>query len=133
MENENQKGFLRAFILAFVCAAVIKLFFLDIMITQGRSMIPTLKPGSLLVVNKISYGLRIPGPGFYLIRWSNPKPGDLVVFYTPLGERAVKRCYHVNEEGSIFAHGDNDLESFDSRSYGPIPPDQILGKVVVHK
>ena len=133
MESKSQKGIIRAAILALACAMIIKLFFFDLMITQGRSMLPTLRPGSLLMVNKAAYGFRIPGFSSYLMRWSSPMPGDLVVFYTPLGERAVKRCYSVNEEGAVFAQGDNDLESFDSRSYGPIPPDDILGKVVVFK
>ena len=133
MEEKTQRGTYKAVILAFVCAMFIKLFFFDLMITQGRSMLPTLKPGTLLVVNRAAYGFRIPGLGFYLLRWSSPRPGDLLVFYTPLGERAVKRCISVNEEGTFFVIGDNDLESFDSRSYGSITPDHILGKVVAYK
>jgi len=133
MEEKNQSWIIRTVILAFVCAMVIKLFFIDLMITQGRSMLPTLKPGSLLVVNKAAYGFRIPGLGLYVFRWSSPRPGDLLVFYTPLGERAVKRCYSVYEEGTLFVRGDNDLESFDSRSYGLVPLDHILGKVVAVK
>ena len=133
MEVKNQKGILRAFWLALACALVIKLLFIDLMITQGRSMLPTLKPGSLLVVNKAAFGVRIPGAGVYLLHWSNPRPGDLLVFYTPLGERAVKRCYSVNDDGKFFVRGDNDLESFDSRSYGLVPLDHILGKVVAYK
>ena len=115
--------------MAFICAMIIKLFLFDLMITQGRSMLPTLRPGSLLVVNKAAYGFRVPGLGLYLIRWSMPHPGDIVVFYTPLGEKAVKRCSSVSNEGEFFALGDNGLESFDSRSYGPIPPSHILGRV----
>ncbi|MDR0447730.1 MAG: signal peptidase I [Treponema sp.] len=129
----NQREIYWPIILAFIFAMFIKLLFVDLMITQGRSMLPTLKPGSLLVVNKAAYGLRIPGLGIYLFRWSSPKPGDLLVFYTPLGERAVKRCYYVNDEGTFFVRGDNDLESFDSRSYGLVPPDYLLGKVVIFK
>jgi signal peptidase I len=133
MEDKNQNWIFRAVILAFVFAMFIKLFFIDLMITQGRSMLPTLKPCSLLVVNKAAYGFRIPGLGLYLFRWSSPKPGELLIFYTPLGERAVKRCYSVDEEGTSFVRGDNDLESFDSRSYGLVSTDHILGKVVAFK
>jgi len=131
MERKNQKTLLGSIILAFVCAMIIKLFLFDLMIIQGRSMLPTLKPGSLLVVNKAAYGFRLPGLGLYLVRWAMPQPGDVVVFYTPLGEKAVKRCSYVNNEagGEIFALGDNDLESFDSRSYGLISMDHILGRV----
>jgi len=131
MEQKNQKTLIWSIILAFICAMLIKLFLIDLMIIQGRSMLPTLKPGSLLVVNKAAYGFRIPGLGIYLIRWAKPEPGDVVVFYTPLGERAVKRCFYVSNdgEGEFFALGDNDLESFDSRSYGLISLDHVLGRV----
>ncbi|MDR2700982.1 MAG: signal peptidase I [Spirochaetaceae bacterium] len=131
MEQKNQKTLFRSIILAFICAMVIKLFLFDLMIIQGRSMLPTLKPGSLLVVNKAAYGFRLPGLGLYLVRWAMPQPGDVVVFYTPLGEKAVKRCSYVSNEGGgeFFALGDNDLESFDSRSYGLISMDHVLGRV----
>ncbi|GHV86173.1 signal peptidase I [Spirochaetia bacterium] len=131
MEQKRQKD-LRIVLLALAFALIIKLFLVDLMVTQGRSMLPTLHPGSLLVVNKAAYGFRLPIVGMYLFRWGAPQSGDMVVFYTPLGERAVKRCSYV-DKGNFFARGDNDLESFDSRSYGLISVDHILGKVVAVK
>ncbi|MDR2471206.1 MAG: signal peptidase I [Treponema sp.] len=132
MERKGPRE-LRAWLLALGAAVFIKIFLFDLMITQGRSMLPTLRPGSLLVVNKAAYGFRLPGLGIYLFRWARPRRGDLVVFYTPLGERAVKRCTYEEEGENFFARGDNDLESFDSRSYGLIPQDHILGKVVAFR
>jgi signal peptidase I len=126
---ERKKSLLKVIFTAFACAVVIKLFFLDLMITQGRSMLPTITPGAVLLVNKAAYGVRVPGLAKYLFRWAAPHPGDIVVFYTPMGEIAVKRCSMVNTEGQFFAMGDNDTESFDSRSYGFIPQNQILGRV----
>jgi signal peptidase I len=124
---------LRPITLAFALVVFIKLFFLDLMITQGRSMLPALKPGAFLLVNRAAFGIRFPGLGRYLVRWSSPHTGDLLIFYTPLGERAVKRCSALDADGSFYVLGDNDLESFDSRSYGPIPFDHILGKVIAVK
>jgi signal peptidase I len=126
---KKQKGLYKIIFLAFACALIIKLFLLDLMITQGRSMLPTITPGSVLVVNKAAYGVRLPGLDKYLLRWAAPHPGEIVVFYTPMGEIAVKRCSLVNAEGQFYAMGDNDTESFDSRSYGYIPQNQILGRV----
>jgi signal peptidase I len=123
----------RAILLAFALVLLVKLFFLDVMVTQGRSMLPAIEPGSVLVVNKAAYGIRLPGTSLYLFRWARPRAGDMVVFYTPLGERAVKRCSFLDNDGTFFALGDNDLESFDSRSYGPISLDHILGKVIAVK
>lgn len=56
------------------------------------SMIPTLKIGDHIFVNKLSYGLRIPFLG-EVKRWGEPKRGDVVVFAPPLnnGKVYVKR------------------------------------------
>ena len=131
MASKNQKGIIWAIILAFVCVLIIRSMFLDLMIIQGRSMLPIIKPGSLLIVNKAAYGFRVPFLDHYILRWSSPKPGDIVVFYTPAKERAVKRCFSIDEQGNVFAQGDNESESLDSRYYGNISPEKILGRVVV--
>ncbi|MDR1100065.1 MAG: signal peptidase I [Treponema sp.] len=114
---------------ALITAIIIKLFLFDLMIAEGRSMEPAIKNGTLLIVNRLSYGLRFPGQQGFLIRWSKPKPGEVVVFYTPSGEIAVKRC-ETAVGNSFFVLGDNRLQSFDSRSYGPVPADDIIGKVL---
>ncbi|MDR1389228.1 MAG: signal peptidase I [Treponema sp.] len=129
-ERKNRFGAPSIAALALLTMLSLKLFVVDLMITQGRSMLPALKPGSVLLVNKAAFGLRLPIIEIYLWRWSKPHSGDMVVFYTPLGERAVKRCSWVSGDGSFFALGDNDLESFDSRSYGPVSAELLLGKVI---
>ena len=53
-----------------------------------------------------------------------------MIFYTPAGELAVKRCTELTEFGSFFAQGDNELASYDSRAYGYVPSDNIIGKVL---
>jgi signal peptidase I len=103
------------------------------MIVEGRSMLPTLKSGSIVVVLKTAYGLRIPGTTHYLIRWSQPKLGDIVVFLTPSGETAVKRCTGLLGGQQFFAEGDNPGLSVDSRNYGFILTDRIIGKVWSYK
>ncbi len=56
------------------------------------SMIPTLKIGDHIFVNKLAYGLRIPFIG-EVKRWKEPKRGDVVIFSPPLnnGKVYVKR------------------------------------------
>jgi signal peptidase I len=115
---------------AIITAILIKLFLFDLMIAEGHSMEPSIKSGTLLVVNRLKYGLRLPGKQGFLIRWSSPKPGEVVVLYTPLGELAVKRCNMITESGDCIVLGDNSLSSYDSRSYGPVQADNIIGKVV---
>lgn len=120
----------RAVLGAFGIALVMKLVLFDFMIAEGRSMEPAIQPGSVMVVAKIAYGLRLPGSEGYLLWWSLPKSGDVVIFYTPEGDIAVKRCAEVTEEHTFIALGDNSLQSYDSRSYGPIPLGNIIGKVL---
>jgi signal peptidase I len=119
-----------ALFLALFAALGMKFFLFDFMIVEGRSMLPALRPGTVLLINRAAYGFKLPGTHRYLVRWSRPEVGDVVVFYTPRGDTAVKRCGEITEDREIIVLGDNDLESFDSRSYGPIPENSILGKVV---
>jgi len=120
----------RAIICAFIAAIALKFFILDFMIAEGYSMVPAVKPGTILLVCKVYYGFRPPGSGTYLFRWKNPRTGEVVVFYTPLGEIAVKRCGEIIEKDVFFALGDNSSQSYDSRNYGPVPKDNIIGKAL---
>jgi len=115
---------------AFAAALIIKLFLFDFILAEGNSMEPAIHSGSILVVNRLQYGLRFPGQTGYLVRWAAPRKGDLVVFYAPSGDLAVKRCDSLTEKGEFMAQGDNSLQSYDSRSYGPVPVDATIGKVL---
>ena len=120
----------RAVVWALLIALLMKLFLFDFMIAEGHSMLPAVKPGAVLLVCKLAFGLRLPGSGKYLFRWASPRKGDIVVFYTPFGEIAVKRCGAYTPGEGFFALGDNGPQSYDSRSYGPVPADNIIGKVL---
>ena len=123
----------RAILMAFIAALLIKIFFLDLMVAEGHSMTPAIKPGTILLVCKVFYGIRMPISGSYLLRWRGPHEGDVVVFFTPLGEIAVKRCAEITGEingGQFYALGDNASQSYDSRYYGPVPKDNIIGRVL---
>src|SRR5438309_7982300 len=60
------------------------------------SMIPTILEGDRIFVNKLAYDLKVPFTTWHIAQWSNPKRGDIVVFYSPAdGQRLVKRCVAV--------------------------------------
>ncbi|GHU07955.1 hypothetical protein FACS1894151_03080 [Spirochaetia bacterium] len=121
----------KALLAAFVIALCMKLFLFDFMVTDGRSMLPVIQPGTILLVNRVAYGFRLPWSEHYLFSWALPKTGDIIVFYSPHGEPVVKRCSALVAANKKFiALGDNSLESYDSRSYGPVPIDHIVGKVL---
>jgi len=115
-------------LLAIAVALVLKLFVFDFIVAQGYSMEPVIADGTILVINRLRYGIRLPS-NRYLVRWSQPKLGEIVVFFTPTGELAVKRCILI-EGQSFYAHGDNLIASYDSRAYGKVPVDNIIGKVL---
>ena len=120
----------KALILALVTALVLRLVFFDFIIAQGHSMEPAVKNGDILIISRLRYGIRLPWQQKYLIRWALPKKGEVVVFYTPTGEMAVKRCTAVIDGQRFYAEGDYSLTSYDSRSYGAIPVENIIGKVL---
>lgn len=56
------------------------------------SMKPTILEGDYVFVNKLAYDLKVPFTTVHLAQWSNPRRGDIVVFYSPQdGTRLVKR------------------------------------------
>ena len=128
MNGENMKG-TKAIVLALAAALFFKIFVFDFAAASGSSMEPAVHSGDVLVISRLSYGFRLPLRQGYIIRWLPPKTGEVVVFYTPFGDRAVKRVAKVNGK-TFFAQGDNADASFDSSSYGPVSIDSIIGKVL---
>jgi signal peptidase I len=109
----------------------------------GGSMRPTLQDGDRILTNKLAYGLRLPFTHGWLLRWSGPRRGDVVLFSSPVdGRRLVKRVVGVPGDlitagpragrvpaGQYFVLGD-DPNSLDSRTFGCVPRACILGRVV---
>jgi signal peptidase I len=56
------------------------------------SMKPTILEGDRIYVNKLAYDLKVPFTTRHIAEWSNPRRGDIVVFFSPRdGQRLVKR------------------------------------------
>ena len=126
----GQKNVGKAIIGAFLVAFFLKFFIIDFMVAEGHSMTPAIKPGTILFVCRVFYGIRLPWQGTYIFQWREVREGDVVVFYTPNGDIAVKRLVEVFPGGVYFAQGDNGAQSYDSRSYGAIQQNNIIGKVL---
>ena len=96
-------------------------------ITQGPSMSPTIEENSILFVDHLFYKIR------------GVRKGDVVIFRSFFDDSILcKRVTRVAgdqieegkppvQEGWIFVEGDNKDQSFDSRMFGPIPKQLILG------
>lgn len=158
------------------------------------SMIPTLEIGDFILVNKYSYGLRLPVTRTKVVSIGQPERGDVMVFFPPNDDRyfikrvlglpgdeikIIDNIVYVNGEeaeqtkpmsvekdprfvvasenlsgvnhsiqksiisgrlgrnfsikvpnGHYFMVGDNRDNSSDSRVWGPVPEQNIVGKAV---
>ncbi len=82
-------------------------------------MVPTLKEGDVLLYSPRAYSAVFPHVGDVVIA-HHPSRSDLKI---------VKRVMDVTEDGRLFLVGDNPAETTDSRHFGHVPIDEILGKV----
>ena len=126
----GQKTIGRAIIGAFAVAFFVKFFLLDFMVAEGHSMAPAIRPGTILFVSRLYYGLRLPWSENYVLQWRTVQEGDIVVFYTPHGDIAVKRCAETLPGEVFIAIGDNSYQSYDSRNYGPVSKNNVIGRVL---
>jgi signal peptidase I len=124
---------------AIIFAICIRLFVLDFVQINGDSMRPYLKHGDMHFVFKAAYGLKNPFTNTYFLRWGTVKTGDIVLFIAPDGRLAVKRVqgtetdqnpeYSPVPPGYVIVLGDYPAASWDSRAYGPVSIEILLGKV----
>ncbi len=86
---------------------------------EGESMSPAISPGERVVVNKAAYW------------FSKPSAGDLVVLRDPRApERLlIKRIDRPAGERGWLVLGANEEESTDSRHFGPVRRELLVGKV----
>ncbi len=81
-------------------------------------MIPTYREGSLVLVNRLSY------------LFHSPQILDIVVLHDPRnGGMVLKRIIKI-KDSAYFVEGDNKKASTDSREFGAIPQQLIIGKVI---
>lgn len=76
--------------LAFGAAlTVARASFADHYRVPSGSMEPTVATGDHIVVAKASYGFRVPMTDAWLLRWSAPAPGDVVVLQSPESDQIL--------------------------------------------
>ncbi|MEN9407988.1 MAG: hypothetical protein RLZZ455_1204 [Candidatus Parcubacteria bacterium] len=84
----------------------------------GKSMEPSLVEGNRVIASHLAYAI------------SRPRVGHIVIAKHPVsGIPLIKRVSRVQKE-RYFLEGDNARSSSDSRSFGWVTRDLILGKVL---
>ena len=72
---------------------VLRSFIFEPFRIPSGSMLPTLKSGDLILVNKFEYGIRLPVSGAKVIPLGQPERGDVIVFRYPVDTKVdyIKR------------------------------------------
>ncbi len=80
---EYSKSFFPVLLLVFV----LRSFVVEPFQIPSESMVPTLEVGDFILVNKFAYGIRLPLARTKVIDISDPKRGDVMVFFPPHEDR----------------------------------------------
>lgn len=93
----GSRDLLRTFIWSIIALVIIRSFIFESFKIPTSSMVPTLQIGDHIFVSKFDYGLNLLFTKIELIRWSQPKRGDVIVFLNPRDESVhyVKRVIAI--------------------------------------
>ncbi len=145
---------LEAVLPALVIVLVVNIFLAQATRVEGQSMDPSLRDNERLIIEKITYRFRSPQRGDIVVlrrpqRSVDPLikrviglPGETVAIHDglvyingePLSEPYLNQSTWgsmapvVVPEGHVFVMGDNRRSSNDSRAFGVVPLDDIVGR-----
>ena len=73
----------RSFFPVLLVVFVLRSFLVEPFQIPSSSMVPTLEVGDYILVNKYTYGIRLPVIRTKVLALNNPQRGDVVVFFPP--------------------------------------------------
>ncbi|HAF17192.1 MAG: signal peptidase I [Thermacetogeniaceae bacterium] len=150
------KDILQAVVLAIILATVIRVWLLEPFFIPSPSMEPTLFPGDRIIVNKIGYKFREPERGDVIVFHYPLDPerdfvkrviafeGETIEIrnnYVYIDGQRLEEPYIPDvvigdfepvrvPKGHYFVMGDNRNNSEDSREWGPLDKDLLIGKAI---
>lgn len=83
----------RSFFPILLIVLILRSFIIEPFQIPSQSMLPTLEVGDFILVNKFTYGLRLPVLGTKIVPIGDPERGDIMVFRNPEDNRTnyIKR------------------------------------------
>src|SRR6185503_3008951 len=78
------REYAEALAVAFLLALFIRTFIVQAFKIPSGSMLPTLQIGDHILVNKFRYGIRLPILGERVVKFADPRRGDIIVFVYPV-------------------------------------------------
>lgn len=94
-EKNELWEWIKALVIAFIIAVLIRYILFTPIVVDGDSMMPTLKDGDRMIVNKIGYTI------------GEPDRFDIVVFHAPEGKDYIKRV--IGLPGDTIEYKDDQL------------------------
>lgn len=94
------KNWGKPLLVAIILAFFVRSFFVAPFKIPTGSMIPTLMVQDRLFVNKITFGIKIPYTNHWIMRFREPKRGEIIVFKYPIDPKRdfIKRLIAVGGE-----------------------------------
>ncbi len=149
-------SWIKLLMVAFIIAILLRTFVFQIAIVDQVSMYPTLKPGDMLIVSRLSYKVGMPKRGDIavlkddnaqklLVKRVMSLPGESIELLggkTYIDGIKLTKDWNTSENvdypifevpmDTYFMMGDNRSHSRDSRSdtLGPVKSDLLVGKVI---
>lgn len=159
-KSESWSDLLRFALICLLIVVPFRMFIAQPYIVEGSSMDPTFKNGDYLIVDQMSYNFKTPARGEviilkfpqdtsrYLIKRVIGLPGETVMIKNgnvtiknSQGELPLDETYVRFEksdtgefqlgEGEYFVMGDNRAASSDSRIWGPVPREDVVGRAII--
>lgn len=181
MEKNKSKTreYIESLIIAAIIAFFVRSFFIQAFKIPSSSMEPTLLVGDHLLVNRLSYVMKIPFTDIVILSLGDPKKNDVIVFRYPVdpdkdfikrviategdtieirdkviyinGKEIEDKWGHYSDtlilpkqvnprdnfgpykvpNNTCFVMGDNRDRSLDSRFWGIVPNDHLVGRALV--
>ena len=144
------REYAEALAVAFLLALFIRTFLVQAFKIPSGSMLETLQIGDHILVNKLRYGIRLPIVGKRVVRFQDPRRGDVIVFVYPVDQSKdfIKRVIgepgdtvevkhkqvfingeKVEDPWGQFVEGPGERSGLKPRdNFGPVtvPPDQVF-------